>query len=309
MAAKKPAVPTTAAPQTSEAETERTAPMGFQRDAAVSDAPWFIFEEENVIHGALIGIYEMQTDPPRTYAQVELWEPCPVRVGRGEDAEEVMAAVGQAAARIASVGESFARQTRDLGVAMDAAERRIAEAERLMAREAETLDAAATKVVREASDATDAFRRQADDLAAAAASANDAQGRLTASEFEAKRGRFLRASRLVVEGLNSLSIDLARTLDPSVTDRVLKEFLGGDRGVFVRRLLRLNWGATGRVVQKRYGEDPEFRRYVNDYLTQYDRLIADAREADPENVLVSTFLSADVGKLYMTLASIVGWKK
>lgn len=94
MAAKKPAVPTTAAPQTSEAETERTAPTGFQRDAAVSDAPWFIFEEENVIHGALIGIYEMQTDPPRTYAQVELWEPCPVRVGRGEDAEEVMAAKG-----------------------------------------------------------------------------------------------------------------------------------------------------------------------------------------------------------------------
>jgi hypothetical protein len=220
-----------------------------------------------------------------------------------------MAAVGQAAARIASVGESFARQTRELGTAMDAAERRIAEAERLMAREAETLDAAASKVVREASDATEAFRRQADDLAAAAASANDAQGRLTASEFEAKRGRFLRASRLVVEGLNSLSIDLARTLDPSVTDRVLKEFLGGDRGVFVRRLLRLNWGTTGRVVQKRYGEDADFRRYVTDYLTQYDRLIADAREADPENVLVSTFLSADVGKLYMTLASIVGWKK
>jgi hypothetical protein len=224
-------------------------------------------------------------------------------------AEEVMAAVGQAAARIASVGESFARQSRELGQAMDAAERRIGEAERLLSLQTDALDAAADKATGEANAATEAFRRQADDLAAASAAANEAQARLTASEFEAKRGRFLRASRMVVEGLNSLSIDLARTLDSSVTDRVLKEFLGGDRGVFVRRLLRLDWGSTGKTVQRRYAEDPDFRRYVTDYLTQYDRLIADAREADPENVLVSTFLSADVGKLYMTLASIVGWKK
>jgi hypothetical protein len=35
----------------------------------------------------------------------------------------------------------------------------------------------------------------------------------------------------------------------------------------------------------------------------------DIPEADPENVGVSTFVSSDVGKLYMTLASIVGWKK
>ncbi|MCA3266916.1 MAG: hypothetical protein ING19_12695 [Azospirillum sp.] len=114
---------------------------------------------------------------------------------------------------------------------------------------------------------------------------------------------------MVIEGLNSLSIDLARTLDSSVTDRVLKEFLGGDKGVFVRRLLRLDWGATGKVVAKSYADDPDFRRYVTEYLTQYDKLIAEAREADPENVLVSTFVSSDVGKLYMTLASIVGWKK
>jgi hypothetical protein len=190
-----------------------------------------------------------------------------------------------------------------------AAERRIAEAENLLARQTDALDAAADKATGQASAATEAFRQQAEDLAAASAAADEAQSRLTASEFESKRGRFLRASRLVVEGLNSLSIDLARTLDSSVTDRVLKEFLGGDRGVFVRRLLRLDWGDTGKVVQRRYGEDPDFRRYVTDYLTQYDKLIADAREADPENVLVSTFVSSDVGKLYMTLASIVGWKK
>jgi hypothetical protein len=38
-------------------------------------------------------------------------------------------------------------------------------------------------------------------------------------------------------------------------------------------------------------------------------LVRHARAADPENVLVSTFVSSDVGKRYMTLASIVGWKK
>jgi hypothetical protein len=49
----------------------------------------------------------------------------------------------------------------------------------------------------------------------------------------------------------------------------------------VRRLLRRNWDETGRFVQK---------RSVIDDLAQHDS-------------------SADVGKLYMTLASLVGWKK
>jgi hypothetical protein len=48
------------------------------------------------------------------------------------------------------------------------------------------------------------------------------------------------------------------------------------------------------------------RRYVTQYVDQFDRLLAEAKECDPEQLLHSTFLTADVGKLYLTLCSVLG---
>lgn len=104
--AKKPVATQTDTETKTEAEALKDAPVGFQRDTAVGDAPWFAFGEENIVHGTLVGIYEMNTDPPRTYAQVELLSPAPVIVGRGADAEEVEAQKGE----IVNVGFTYQLQ-------------------------------------------------------------------------------------------------------------------------------------------------------------------------------------------------------
>lgn len=79
------------------------APSGFRQRSAVTDAPWFTLEVGNVCHGKLIGRYEMQMDPPRAYYQVELYRPCIVTVGRGDDAEQTEAKKGT----VINVGETF----------------------------------------------------------------------------------------------------------------------------------------------------------------------------------------------------------
>ena len=65
-------------------------------------------------------------------------------------------------------------------------------------------------------------------------------------------------------------------------------------------------GEVNDEVQGRYHDDPEFRKYVDDYLLQFNRLLAEAKETDPENILSATFLSSDVGKLYLMLTSTLG---
>ena len=55
-----------------------------------------------------------------------------------------------------------------------------------------------------------------------------------------------------------------------------------------------------------YHEDETFRKYVSRYVDHFEKLLAEANESDPENLLSSTFLSADVGKLYLLLARSVG---
>ncbi len=61
-------------------------------------------------------------------------------------------------------------------------------------------------------------------------------------------------------------------------------------------------------IRDRYRDDNEFRKYADDYLAQFDRVLAEAKEVDPENILSATFLTADVGKLYLVLSTILGRK-
>jgi hypothetical protein len=66
------------------------APAGFVRVGSVADAPWFVLEEGNILHGKLLGVYEREDKRSKTgrskFFQVELFAACKVRAGRGEDA-------------------------------------------------------------------------------------------------------------------------------------------------------------------------------------------------------------------------------
>jgi hypothetical protein len=69
----------------------------------------------------------------------------------------------------------------------------------------------------------------------------------------------------------------------------------------VRRLLGMSFGEAGPAIRRKFEDHPEFRRNVLEYIEQFERLISEARLTDPENVVSTTFLTADVGKLYLLL--------
>jgi hypothetical protein len=80
----------------------------------------------------------------------------------------------------------------------------------------------------------------------------------------------------------------------------------GDRGVFARSLLKGRQAALAAKVMEKLKTDEDMRYYVLRYVEQFDKLLNDARESDPENLLHSTFMTADVGKLYILLTRALG---
>jgi hypothetical protein len=66
-------------------------PSGFVRVGSVADAPWFVLEDGNILHGKLLGCYDREDKRSKTgrskFFQVELFAACKVRAGRGEDAK------------------------------------------------------------------------------------------------------------------------------------------------------------------------------------------------------------------------------
>ena len=60
------------------------------------------------------------------------------------------------------------------------------------------------------------------------------------------------------------------------------------------------------AIAKLHRENPEFRDYAGRYISEFERVLREAAKRDPDNILRTTFLSSDVGKVYMILARALG---
>ena len=116
---------------------------------------------------------------------------------------------------------------------------------------------------------------------------------------------FARRVSLLIEALNSASIDIAKTFNHEVTDSAWAAYLKGDRGVFTRRAVRLLDAGEAREIARLHESDAEFREHVNRYIHDFEamlRQILALRDGSPLGV---TLLSSDMGKLYVALAQAI----
>jgi hypothetical protein len=116
---------------------------------------------------------------------------------------------------------------------------------------------------------------------------------------------FARRASLLIDALNSASIDITRSFSPEIADSAWAAYLKGDRGVFTRRAVRLLGDVEHRTIAEMYDEDEGFRDQVNRYIHDFEamlRTILAQRDGSPLGV---TLLSSDMGKLYVVLAQAI----
>lgn len=185
---------------------------------------------------------------------------------------------------------------------------------------AAAVERAATRVVEQqlakiaaaADAAADSAARASERLEGRVAALSDASAILE-TRFEddrlerehADQNSMARRVALLVEALNSASIDIAKTFSADVSDSTWSAYLKGDRGVFTRRAVRLLDTTEAREIVRLYDEDEAFRDNVNRYIHDFEsmlRAILSSRDGSPLGV---TLLSSDMGKLYVALAQAI----
>ncbi|WP_213980021.1 hypothetical protein [Sphingomonas sp. dw_22] len=166
---------------------------------------------------------------------------------------------------------------------------------------ADTTEAAVTA-------ATHASERLSQQMHLIAETTAKVEARIDEARDEREKGdseSFARRVSLLIEALNSASIDIAKAFSTEVTDSAWAAYLKGDRGVFTRRAVRLLEPGETREIARLYDNDDDFRENVNRYIHDFEgmlRQILALRDGSPLGV---TLLSSDMGKLYVALAQAI----
>ena len=156
--------------------------------------------------------------------------------------------------------------------------------------------------------ATRASERLAQQLMTIAESTAAIEARIDAERAEresSNQDNFARRVSLLIEALNSASIDISKSFAHEVSDSAWAAYLKGDRGVFTRRAVRLLDSGEAREIARLHADDAEFREHVNRYIHDFEamlRQILAQRDGSPLGV---TLLSSDMGKLYVALAQAI----
>ncbi|MDV3456771.1 hypothetical protein RZN05_07225 [Sphingomonas sp. HF-S4] len=116
---------------------------------------------------------------------------------------------------------------------------------------------------------------------------------------------FARRTTLLIEALNSASIDIAKAFSAEVTDSAWAAYLKGDRGVFTRRAVRLLDNGDMREIARFYDADEAFREHVNRYIHDFEAMLRHILALRDGSALGVTLLSSDMGKLYVALAQAI----
>jgi len=163
----------------------------------------------------------------------------------------------------------------------------------------------AEQAVSAASQATERLMRQMLTISETSATFVDQMHQAEQAQETNAQASLSRRVSLLIESLNSISIDVTKILSNEVTDAAWTSYLKGDRGIFTRRAVKLIDASNMRDILRHYDDDAEFRAHVNHYIHDFEamlRTVLSSRESGPLSV---TLLSSDMGKLYVALAHAI----
>jgi ABC-type transporter Mla subunit MlaD len=106
-----------------------------------------------------------------------------------------------------------------------------------------------------------------------------------------------RAPLLDIEGI-------ARALDPTTASAIWSRFRAGQRGIMVRSIYTAEGRSSFDELTERYGRDMDFRRTVDRFLADFERLVRETEQKSPR--AVHDHLVSDAGRVYLFLAHASG---
>jgi len=163
----------------------------------------------------------------------------------------------------------------------------------------------AARAVDAAREASDRLTEQMLTLGRSASALEQHMEQVSAEQREKDSEAFARRVSLLIDSMNSASIDVGKILSDEVDDKAWDAYLKGNRGVFTRRAVRLLDGSETRDIRAHYETDIEFQQSVNRYVHDFESMLRRVLAERDGGMIAVTLMSSDMGKLYAALAQVL----
>jgi predicted nucleic acid-binding Zn-ribbon protein len=167
------------------------------------------------------------------------------------------------------------------------------------------LDQVATRAVETAREASDRLTAQMLSIGQSAAALEAHIERSREAQRKDSGEEFAKRVSLLMDSMNSASIDVQKILSDEVDEKAWNHYLKGNRGVFTRRAVRLLGGTEARSISAQYEGDPEFQGSVNRYVHDFEAMLRRVLAERDGGMIAVTLMSSDMGKLYAALSQAV----
>jgi uncharacterized coiled-coil protein SlyX len=167
------------------------------------------------------------------------------------------------------------------------------------------LDQVATRAVETAREASDRLTAQMLSIGQSASALEAHIERSREAQRKDSGEESARRVSLLMDSMNSASIDVQKILSDEVDDKAWNNYLKGNRGVFTRRAVRLIGGTETKAIAAQYDSDPEFQDAVNRYVHDFEAMLRRVLAERDGGMIAVTLLSSDMGKLYAALAQTI----
>ncbi|MGY6568614.1 MAG: hypothetical protein ACXIVE_06415, partial [Salinarimonas sp.] len=109
-----------------------------------------------------------------------------------------------------------------------------------------------------------------------------------------------------LDSLNAISVDIARMVDHGALAGAWDRFNRGETNVFTREIYTEPGRQTFEEIRRKYAREPEFRRTVDRYVEEFERLLREVSRDDRDQLLTRSYLVSETGKVYTMLAHASG---
>ena len=203
---------------------------------------------------------------------------------------------------IRSSGEVFLQQSNVLVAVSEETVKKMQNTMSDLTSAARTFDDKTGNIVQKSEKFSEMFKTQLKTLLETSEKAEDKLDVLKKTYQTISVDSFLKDTAFMVEKLQTMAVDINRLFNPNIEEDLWKKFYNGDTGVFARYLSKTMSKQQITAIRSEYESDSDFRTLVTRYLSDFEGLIAQAKNNERSGLLLSIISGSDVGKLYFILA-------